>query len=233
MSAESSAIDPAAWCGLSFPERRQLLAEGLSRRLGESPAIQDVVVEAGPPGREHDFTAMVQTDVGRLRTPLWSHAQAMIFCDPSVHPANRAQIGPEKALDQAAERLRARLEVRYTLESRGLTFELPLEPGASRTWTAEHALFRKRTAVTREDRVERAGDVDVRDLLAHFYDGPSLRLVADSGEAFLLPAQTAAEGPAVTLCHGCGRWSEEVLAACPHCGSDAVDQVIAARFPKR
>ena len=35
------------------------------------------------------------------------------------------------------------------------------EPGVQRTWSAEHSTFRKRTAVVREDRVERPGDLDV------------------------------------------------------------------------
>src|SRR5690606_6936669 len=126
-----------------------------------------------------------------------------------------------------------RLAVPFRLESRGLTLTLIPEAGVERTWTAEHSLFRKRTAVVREDRVERAGDVDVRDLLAHFYTGSSLRLVGEGGEAVLLPGQADVEGPTVTLCHACGRWSEGAGPACPSCESDQVEIVIGARAPRR
>ena len=225
--------DPGTFCSLDFSARRELLAESLAERLGDVEAVREVVIEAGPPGREYDLTAAVVTDVGRLRTPLWSHARATIFCDPSVHEANRRQLGPEQAITEAAERLRARLNVRYRLETRGLTFTQALEEGVVRTWTAEHSLFRKRTAVTREDRVERAAEVDVRDLLAHFYVGPSLRLVGEEDGALLLPEANEAEGRLVTLCFACRRWFDSPAESCPECGSREIEVAIAARPARR
>ena len=225
-------FDPEEWCGGSFTEHRERLAEALRDELGAMEGVTEVVVEAGTVGREYDLTAMVETDVGRLRTALWSHARAAIYCDPSVHPANRAQLAPGHAVREAADRLRRRLGARFSLESRGLTVEMSPEEGVVRTWTAERALFRNRTAVTREDRVENAGDVDVRDLLAHFYVGPSLRVTGADGTAFLLPEASEVEGPLATLCHACGRWSEGAHASCPDCGAVG-EIVIAARPPRR
>src|SRR5690606_25292946 len=131
--------------------------------------VTDVVVEAGTLGREYDLTAVVETDVGALRAPLWSHARAMVFCDPSVHPANRERFAPGHAVRAAEEALRGRLSVPFTLESRGLTVTLAPREGVERVWTAERSLFRNRTAVTREDRLLEGGAEDVRDLLGHFY----------------------------------------------------------------
>lgn len=232
---DADPLDPDLWCALDLPARRAALVEALAAEIGDDEAVRGISIEIGPVGREHDMTAVVETDVGRLRTPLWSHARAMIFCDLSVHAANRLQLSPVVAVREAADRLRRRLTVPYRLESRGLTVTLEPEEGVERTWTAEHALFRKRTAVSREDVVERAAEIDVRDLLAHFYTGPSLRLVAEGGEPFLLPAATEAEGPLVTLCHACRRWADAGPASdrCPDCGSTAVDQVIAAPPPRR
>jgi hypothetical protein len=224
-------FDPESWCLLGFAERRAALTAALEAEMAGGAGMTGVRIEPGPVGREYDMTVVLETDVGRLRTPLWSHARATIFCDPSIHPANRRQIGPDHAIREASERLRRRLAVPYTLESRGLTLRLSPEPGVDRTWTAEHSHFRRRTAVVREDRVERAGDVDVRDLLAHFYTGPSLRLVSSAGEAFLLPAAADVEGALVTLCHGCRSWSDGGSRVCPSCGSDAVDVVTAVRAP--
>jgi hypothetical protein len=225
-------FDPEQWSLLGFPERRERLAVALLTALEESDAVAEVVIEAGTVGREYDLTAMVETDVGRLRTPLWSHARASVFCDPSVHVANRMRLAPGHAVREAAERLRARLAVPFALESRGLTVTMTPAEGVERTWTAEHSRFRKRTAVTREDRVQDAGDEDVRDLLGRFYQGPSLRLVGEDGSVFLLPEASEAEGPLVSLCHACGRWSEGAHAHCPDCGGTA-DIVIAARPPRR
>lgn len=230
---EPARIDPDDWCTLDLPARRALLAERLRDELGDISAISAIVVEIGPRGREFDLTVVVETDAGRLRTPLWAHARAEIFCDPSVHAANRAQLGPDIAVREAADRLRRRLEVPYRLESRGLTITMEPEPGVQRTWSAEHSTFRRRTAVVREDRIANPGDLDVRDLLAHFYTGPSLRLVADDGEAILLPGAAEAEGPLVTLCHACTHWSEGGGGECPECGSDRVEVVVAARAPRR
>jgi hypothetical protein len=227
--AEPTLPDLDPWCLLGFPERRDLLARALSAALEGADGLSGVRVEPGPVGREYDMTAVAETDVGRLRTPLWSHARASIYCDGSIHPANRRQVGPDGAVREAADRLRRRLAVPYALESRGLTLTLSPEDGVERTWTAEHSRFRKRTAVTREDRVEKAGDLDVRDLLAHFYTGPSLRLVSAEGEPILLPGSTEAEGPVVTLCHACGRWHEGAHSPCPACGDERVDVVTAAR----
>jgi hypothetical protein len=220
---------------MAMPERRAHLASFLRSELsaGLGDVVVDVSIEVGPVGREFDLTAVVETDVGRLRTPLWSHARAVIYCDPSIHPANREQLSPRAAAREAADRLRRRLAVSFRLEGRGLTITLSPEAGVERTWTAEHSLFRKRTAVVREDRVERAGEVDVRDLLSHFYTGPSLRLVDESGGAFLLPGASEVEGPTITLCLSCGRWSEAAVETCPACGSAGVDVVVAARPARR
>lgn len=226
-------FDPDAWCSLSYAQRRDALAAALGRELENMSGVESVSIEAGGPGREYDLTVMVQTDVGRLRTPLWSHGRATIYCDASVHPANRRQLAPGLAVREAADRLRRRLAVPFELESRGLTVRLQPEDGVERTWTAERSLFRNRTAVTREDRVLNPADgLDVRDLLAHFYAGPSLRLLGADGQAFLLPEASEVEGPVVTLCHGCNRWSEGAHESCPDCGSTA-DVVIAARPPRR
>jgi hypothetical protein len=230
---ELDPFSPDHWCELGLAERREALASALRAALEPSGAVTGVAVEIGPRGREYDLTAVVETDVGRLRTPLWSHARATVFCDASVHPANRAQLAPGAAVRDAAERLRRRLAVPYRLESRGLTLRLSPEEGVERTWTAEHSRFRKRTAVVREDRVERPGELDVRDLLAHFYTGPSLRLVSEAGEPILLPAATESEGPLVALCHACRHWAEGSHARCPGCGGDAVEMVVAARMPRR
>lgn len=221
------------WCGLDFAERRAYLSAAVRAALDGMDGVNSVEIEAGPTGREYDLTVLLETDVGRMRTLLWSHARATIYCDRSIHPANRAQFAPGLAVAEAADRLRRRLGVSYRLESRGLTIALTPEEGVVRTWTAEHSLFRKRTAVVREDRVERAGEVDVRNLLAHFYTGPSLRLVSEDGEAFLLPEGNEAEGPLVTLCTACRHWAEGSFDACPECGATGVDTVIAARTPRR
>lgn len=226
-------IDPEEWCSLDLAGRRARLVAALEAALAGTDGLTAVVVEVGPIGREYDLTAVAETDVGRLRTPLWSHARATIFCDPSVHPANRAQYAPADAVRDAADRLRRRLAVPYRLESRGLTITLSPEAGVERTWTAEHSLFRKRTAVTREDRIERPGDLDVRDLLAHFYTGPALRLVNETGENFLLPEASEAEGPLVTLCLDCDRWSEGAKERCPNCDGERVETVIAVRPGRR
>lgn len=220
--------DPALWCPLGDRERRDLLAEALRAGLSGVHGVTEVWVEPGTVERPADYTAVVETDAGRLRAPLWSDARARIFCDPSVHAANRRQLAPAGEVDAAAARLRARLEVRFTLESRGLSLSYSPEPGVQRTWTAERARFRDRTAVTREDVVAKAGDVDLRDLLAHFYVGPSLRAVGEDGTAFLLPAASEEEGRLVTLCPACGRWAEGPHADCPSCGAPA-DTLMAAR----
>jgi hypothetical protein len=225
-------LDLDHWCSLDFAERRDLIAGALHAALGDAPGVTGVTVEPGPVGREYDLTAVAETDVGRLRTELWSHARATIHCDRSVHPANRERFGPQVAVAEAADRLRRRLAVPYRLESRGMTVTLTPEDGVERTWTAEHSRFRKRTAVTREDRVLNAADLDVRDLLAHFYTGPSLRLVSDEGEPFLMPAAPEAEGRLLSLCHGCGRWAEGPAESCAGCGQP-VETVTAARPPRR
>jgi hypothetical protein len=230
--AELDLSDPQGWCGRTFADHRALLAGALREALSDIDGIRDVVIEAGTVGREYDLTAMVETDVGRLRTPLWSHARASLFCDESVHEANRRQVAPGHALREAADRLRRRLTVRFSLESRGLTITMTPEEGVERVWTAERSLFRNRTAVTREDRVQNAAEVDVRDLLAHFYVGPSLRVLGEDGTVFLLPEASEVEGPLVTLCHACGRWSDGAYATCATCGAIG-DVVVAARPPRR
>jgi hypothetical protein len=225
-------IDPQLWCPLPNPERREILAAALYEALQDAPGVRGTRIEVGPIDRPYDYTAVVETDVGDLKTPLWSHARATIFCDESIHSANRRQLAPGPELERAAERLLRRLAVSYTLESRGLTLRMQPEPRVERTWTAERARFRDRTAVTREDVITNAAEVDVRDLLAHFYTGPSLRAVAEDGTAFLLPASVEEEGRIVTLCIACGRWEEGGQAACVTCGG-AVEVVMASRPARR
>lgn len=226
-------ITPDVWCEMSFHDQRETLARAVADRLEDLGFVAEIEVEAGTIGREYDLSVAVRTDVGVLRTPLWSHARAEIYCDPSVHPANREQLSPALAVAEAAGRLRRRLDVPFSLESRGLTVKLEPEAGVERVWTAERALFRNRTAVTREDQVRNAADdIDVRDLLAHFYSGPSLRVVGEDGQAFLLREATEAEGPLVSLCSGCGRWSRGSAPECGECGA-ATDVVVAARPGRR
>lgn len=225
--------DPDAWNALGFLEQRAALATAVLNALEGAEGVSEVLVEAGARGREYDLTVLLETDVGRMRTPLWSHARAMIFADPSIHAANRRQLAPAKAVDEAADRLRRRLGGRYALETRGLTVTLSPEDGVERTWVAERSRFRNRTAVIREDKIENAAaDIDLRDLLAHFYTGQSLRVVSDEGEPFLLPAASEPEGPQVTLCAACSRWEEGARERCSHCDAP-VDVVIAARPPRR
>jgi len=224
--------DPDLWAALSDRDRREALARAIHDALRDAPGVKGARIEVGPVERPYDYTAVVETDVGDLRTPLWSHAKATIFCDPSIHPANRRQLAPAIEIERAAGRLRRRLAVPFTLETRGLTLKLEPEPGVERTWTAERSRFRNRTAVTREDVVTaKAEEGDVRDLLAHFYTGPSLRAVAQDGAAFLLPAQMEAEGRLVTLCEACGKYQEGVADSCPGCGAPA--EVVLASRPTR
>ena len=233
---DETLLDPDRWCSLSDSERRAFLARELSGReeLGKMSGIEGARIDVGPIERPYDYTAVVQTDVGDLRTPLWSHARAQIFCDGSIHPANRRQLAPRLAVREAADRLRRRLAVPFALESRGLTVTLSPEEGVERVWTAERSLFRGKTSVTREDRIQNpAADLDLRDLLAHFYSGPSLRLVAEDGSAFLLPGAAEAEdGGLITLCQACGRWEEGARKECAECGSP-VDVVAAVRPARR
>jgi hypothetical protein len=221
------------WCTLDFAVRRQALGEALAAALWGADGLESVAIEPGPPGCEYDLTAVAVTDVGPLRTPLWSHTRASLFCDPSVHPASREPFSPAQAVEEAAERLRRRLAVPFTLEARGLTLRLSPEPGVERTWTAEHSRFRKRTAVVREDRVETPDDLDVRDLLAAFYTGPSLRLVGPAGETFLLRGSSDTEGFPATLCRQCGGWAEGLHRDCLRCGSGQVERVTAVRQERR
>lgn len=231
--SELDLTDPEAWCRLSFAEHRAALAVAVSRALGPPDFVTDVQIEAGTLGREYDLTVAVHTDVGVLRAPLWSHARAAIFCDPSIHPANRRQLSPAAAVDEAVAGLRSRISVPFSLESRGLTLTLAPEEGVKRVWTAERSRFRNRTAVTREDTVDKAvDDLDVRDLLTHFYSGPSLRVQGEDGQAFLLREASEVEGRVVSLCEGCGRWAPGSAETCSECGA-ATDVVIAARPPRR
>ncbi|HET7275681.1 MAG TPA: hypothetical protein VFI91_11000 [Longimicrobiaceae bacterium] len=226
-------LDPGTWCALSFHDQRAALADAIREGIGCPDVITNVRIEAGSAGTEYDLVAAVETDVGTLRTPLWSHARATIFCDPSVHEANRKQLAPGLAIDAAIEELRSRLAVPFVLEARGLTITMTPESGVQRTWTAERSLFRNRTAVTREDLVTNAApDLDVRDLLAHFYTGPSLRLVGEDGQAFLLPAGAETEGRLVSLCSACSQWQSGEVSECPGCGAPT-DVVIAARPTRR
>jgi hypothetical protein len=226
-------LDPELWCPLSDRERRELLARALLAALEGAPGVRGTRIEVGPVDRPYDYTAVAETDVGDLKTPLWSHARATIFCDPSIHAANRGQLAPGPEIERAVGRLRRRLAVPFALEARGLTLTLEPEPGVQRTWTAERSRFRNRTAVTREDVVTaKAAEGDVRDLLAHFYTGPSLRAVGDDGTALLLPAAGEEEGRLVTLCVACRRWEEGARAACAECGGP-VEVVMAARPARR
>jgi hypothetical protein len=230
---EDLLFEPDLWCGRPFREHRELLASALLAELEGAPGVTGTRMEVGPVGREYDAAAVVETDVGDLRTPLWSHARASIFCDASIHPANRKQLAPGLAVKEAADRLRRRLAVPYALESRGLTITYEVEPGVERSWSAERSRFRGRTAVTREDRIANAAEVDLRDLLAHFYEGPALRLVGEDGTVFLLPASAdPTHGPLVSLCVACHRWSEGAISECPHCGKP-VEVVSATRAARR
>ncbi|HEU4457406.1 MAG TPA: hypothetical protein VFR81_30330 [Longimicrobium sp.] len=226
-------LDPDLWCPLPDPERRERLAGALLEALAGAPGVTGTRIEVGPVDRPYDYTAVAETDVGDLKTPLWSDARARIFCDGSIHVANRRQLAPGPEVDRAAERLRRRLAVPFTLETRGLTLKMEPEPGVERTWTAERSRFRNRTAVSREDVVTaKAEDGDVRDLLAHFYTGPSLRAVAADGTAFLLPAAAEEEGRLITLCLACHRWEEGARETCDECGGP-VEVVMAARPARR
>lgn len=232
MTSRPELSDPDLWSTLPDRARRDLLADALLDALEGAPGVRGTRIEVGSVERPYDLTAVAETDVGDLRTPLWSHARAVIFVDPSIHPANRGQLSPAGAVKESAKRLRARLSVPFTLESRGLTATLTPEAGVERSWTAERSRFRNRTAVTREDVIANAAEVDLRDLLAHFYTGPSLRMVAEDGSAFLLPAAPEAEGPLVSLCLACRHWAEGSAAACTECGGP-VDTVVAVRPPRR
>ncbi|HWK90528.1 MAG TPA: hypothetical protein VNP72_11135, partial [Longimicrobium sp.] len=143
----SELLDPDLWCPLTARERREVLARALLARLEGAPGVRDARIEVGPVDRPCDYTAVAETDVGDLKTPFWSHTRAVIFCDPSIHHANRRQLAPGPELGKAAARLRGRLAVPFTLEPRGLTLRLEPEAGVERTWTAERARFRDRTAV--------------------------------------------------------------------------------------
>ena len=233
MMNETTLFEPDLWCSLSLAEHRTFLAEALLRELGAEAGVTGAAIQVGPMDRPYDLTAVIETDVGPLRTPLWSHARASIFCDVSIHPDNRRQLAPGSALQEAADRLRRRLAVPFRLESRGLTVTLRLEDGVERVWSAERSLFRGKTAVSREDRVENPGDVDLRDMLAHFYSGPALRLVAEDGTAFLLPAATEGEDAnLLSLCYRCHWWEDGSHSECRNCGA-AMDIVAATRPVRR
>lgn len=227
-------LEPDLWCALPDPDRRRLLAESLHAALRDAPGVRGARVQVGPAERAYDLVAVLETDVGDLRAPLWSHVRASIFCDASIHPANRRQIGPGIALQRCVDDLRRRLAVPLTLEARGASISLAPEDGVERTWTAERSRFRGKTLVTREDRVSNPpDDLDLRDLLAHFYTGPGLRLLDPEGNALLLPARAEPEdGPLVSLCEGCGRWTEGPVPACPHCRAP-VNTVVAMRPARR
>ena len=233
-SADSALFDPDHWCPLADAERRGILAAALLQELEGAPGVQGPRIEVGPVGRSYDLTAVVETDVGDLRAPLWSHVRASIFCDASIHPANRRQLAPGLAVRNVAENFRARLAVPIALESRGATITLVPEKGVERIWVAERSRFRGKTTVTREDRIANPPeDLDLRNLLAHFYTGPGLRLVDSEGNALLLPGQADPEdGPLVSLCGACHRWTDGPADACSACGSP-VDAVIATRPARR
>ena len=233
-NADSALLDPDLWCGLSEVERRGTLAGALLKELEGAPGVQGARIEVGPVGRSYDLTAVVETDVGDLRAPLWSHVRASVFCDPSIHPANRRQLAPGLAVQTVAASFRARLAVPLALESRGATVTLTPEAGVERTWVAERSRFRGKTVVTREDRVANPpDDLDLRNLLAHFYTGPGLRLVDGEGNALLLPAAAEPDdGPLVSLCSSCRRWTDGPADGCPECGSP-VETVVAMRPARR
>ena len=77
-----------------------------------------------------------------------------------------------------------------------------------------------------------SSDVDLRELLADSYVGPSMRLVGDDGTTFLLPEATEVEGPLISLCHACNSWFQDAHTACPKCQA-VTDVVVAARPPRR
>jgi hypothetical protein len=129
-------FEPDEWCTRSLPQQRELLAASLLQELDDGSGTLAATIEVGPVERPYDLTAALETDVGVLRTALWSNARAMIFCDPSVHLENRRRFAPGHALRAAAESLRRRLAVPVKLESRGLTLSLQLAEGVERTWSA-------------------------------------------------------------------------------------------------
>jgi hypothetical protein len=226
-------FDPDEWCTRSLPEQRELLAASLLQELDDGSGTLAATIEVGPVERPYDLTAALETDVGVLRTALWSNARATIFCDPSVHLENRRRFAPGHGLRAAAESLRRRLAVPVKLESRGLTLSLQLAEGVERTWSAEKSLFRGKTAVVREDRISDPGDADLRELLARHYTGPSLRLVLDDGSALLLPGGAdEPDGTLISMCVRCNRWEEGVRELCTACGSP-VDVAQASRPARR
>jgi hypothetical protein len=225
-------FDPDVWCTRTFPEHRELLANALLLELAAPAGVVGANIQVGPVHAPYDLTAAVETDVGVLRTALWSHARAEIFCDPSVHRENRSRFAPGHALKAAAQVLLRRIAVPVKLESRGLTLALQLEDTLERVWSAEKSLFRGKTAVIREDRISDPGEADLRELLAHHYTGPSLRLTLEDGSALFLPgAGDDSEGPLVSLCVRCNRWEEGVLERCAACESPV--EVVHASRPAR
>jgi hypothetical protein len=224
--------DPDRWGELPLAEQRRLLAEAVRTELDGTAPVEAVEIEIGPVERPYDLTIAVCTEVGTLRAPLWSHARASLFTDRSVHPENRRRFAPGEALREALELLRPRLAVPYALETRGLQVTYRPADGVERTWSAERSLFRGKTAVVREDRIEDPGEADLRELLARHYAGPSLRVVGDDGTAFLLPGSAEiADGALVSLCPRCRKWEEGVVERCPECGSP-VDTLLATRPPR-
>ncbi|HLL85110.1 MAG TPA: hypothetical protein VK420_20745, partial [Longimicrobium sp.] len=62
-------LDPDLWCPLAPAERRELLAGALFAALQDAPGVQGARIEIGPVDRPFDYTAVVETDVGDLKTP--------------------------------------------------------------------------------------------------------------------------------------------------------------------
>jgi hypothetical protein len=207
------------WCGMSMAERREWFVTTLEAAFSEDDAVTGARVEVGPVERPYDLTAVLETDAGDLRAPLWSHARASIYCDGSVHPDARGRLAPEGAVEEAAAALRQWLAVPYELGQRGLTVTIDRGEGLARTWTVEKSLFRGAATITREDRMESPPEeADLRDLLEAFYAGPSLRLVGKEGPLHLPAGADGTAAPLVSLCPRCERWAEGDRAACPHCG---------------
>jgi hypothetical protein len=206
------------WCGMSLGERREWFVTALAAAFSEDDAVTGARVEVGPVERPYDLTAVLETDAGDLRAPLWSHARASIYCDGSVHPDARRRLAPEVAVQEAAATLGRWLAVPYELGQRGLSVTIDAGEGLARTWTVEKSLFRGAATITREDRMENPPEeADLRDLLEAFYTGPALRLVGKEGTLHLPAGNDGASAPLISLCPRCERWAEGDLAECPHC----------------
>src|SRR3954447_12850042 len=63
-------LEPDLWCPMTDGARRELLARAIFDALRDAPGVTGARIEVGPVKRPYDYTAVVETDVGDLRTPL-------------------------------------------------------------------------------------------------------------------------------------------------------------------